>query len=44
MDMKALITEVMFGSVNPSTAASSAARVVLYKKGMKQCGNRQILM
>jgi hypothetical protein len=31
-------------NVNPSTAASSAARLVSYKKGVKQCGNRQILM
>ena len=36
MDTKALITEFMFGSDNPSTTACSDARLILYKKTMRK--------
>jgi hypothetical protein len=43
MDVKLLITEVMFGSPNPSTAVSTEASLVfVHQEGTKQYENGQI--
>jgi hypothetical protein len=44
MDVKSLITEVMFGSPNPSTAVSTEASLVFIQdqEGTKQYENGQI--